>query len=64
MGQPAELVEAMGYAVLDGGKRLRPLLVNGGLGGCTRRASVAGQHGGALRTPQNEAALRAHAPWN
>ena len=26
-GAPAELVEAMRYAVLDGGKRLRPLLV-------------------------------------
>ena len=28
-GAPAELVEAMRYAVLDGGKRLRPLLVMG-----------------------------------
>ena len=26
-GAPAQLVEAMRYAVLDGGKRLRPLLV-------------------------------------
>jgi farnesyl diphosphate synthase len=26
-GAPAELVQAMRYAVLDGGKRLRPLLV-------------------------------------
>ena len=26
-GAPAELMEAMRYAVLDGGKRLRPMLV-------------------------------------
>jgi farnesyl diphosphate synthase len=30
-GAPADLVQAMRYAVLDGGKRLRPLLV---LGAC------------------------------
>jgi len=42
-GAPAELVEAMRYAVLDGGKRLRPLLV---LAACE---AVQGNTGGALR---------------
>jgi farnesyl diphosphate synthase len=32
-GAPAELVQAMRYAVLDGGKRLRPLLVMAASGG-------------------------------
>ena len=42
-GAPAELVEAMRYAVLDGGKRLRPLLV---LAACE---AVQGNTAGALR---------------
>ena len=42
-GAPAELVQAMRYAVLDGGKRLRPLLV---LAACE---SVQGLAGAALR---------------
>ncbi|MBK6385759.1 MAG: polyprenyl synthetase family protein [Rhodoferax sp.] len=42
-GAPAELVEAMRYAVLDGGKRLRPLLV---LAACE---AVQGNEGAALR---------------
>lgn len=42
-GAPAELVEAMRYAVLDGGKRLRPLLV---LAACE---AVQGNAGAALR---------------
>jgi farnesyl diphosphate synthase len=42
-GAPAALVEAMRYAVLDGGKRLRPLLV---LAACE---SVDGNRQGALR---------------
>ena len=41
-GAPAELVEAMRYAVLDGGKRLRPLLV---LAACE---AVQGNEGAAL----------------
>ena len=40
---PAQLGEAMRYAVLDGGKRLRPLLV---LGACE---AVAGNPDAALR---------------
>jgi farnesyl diphosphate synthase len=42
-GAPAALVEAMRYAVLDGGKRLRPLLV---LAGCE---ALGGNRAGALR---------------
>jgi len=42
-GAPAQLVEAMRYAVLDGGKRLRPLLV---LAACE---AVQGNAGAALR---------------
>ena len=42
-GAPAELVQAMRYAVLDGGKRLRPLLV---LAACE---SLQGHTGAALR---------------
>ncbi|MFM2274267.1 MAG: hypothetical protein RL211_139 [Pseudomonadota bacterium] len=42
-GAPAELVQAMRYAVLDGGKRLRPLLV---LAACE---AVQGNADGALR---------------
>ncbi len=47
-GAPAQLVEAMRYAVLDGGKRLRPLLVlaaHEAVGGSTQVAS----HNAALR---------------
>ena len=47
-GAPAQLVEAMRYAVLDGGKRLRPLLVlaaheavaHAGQGGATQEAAL------------------------
>ena len=42
-GAPAQLVQAMRYSVLDGGKRLRPLLV---LAACT---AVGGQMSAALR---------------
>ncbi|MCB2000116.1 MAG: polyprenyl synthetase family protein, partial [Rhodoferax sp.] len=42
-GAPAELVQAMRYAVLDGGKRLRPLLV---MAACE---SLQGHTGAALR---------------
>lgn len=42
-GAPAELVQAMRYAVLDGGKRLRPLLV---MAACE---SLQGHAGAALR---------------
>jgi farnesyl diphosphate synthase len=59
-GAPAELVEAMRYAVLDGGKRLRPLLV------MAAWEAVSGEppepvHSGdeALRASRHEAALRA-----
>lgn len=49
---PAELVEAMRYAVLDGGKRLRPLLV---------KAAFEAVRGAGLpdTDPQRQAALRA-----
>ena len=50
-GAPAELVEAMRYAVLDGGKRLRPLLV---------LAAHEAVRGGGADTPADaETALRA-----
>ena len=50
-GAPAELVEAMRYAVLDGGKRLRPLLV---------LAAHEAVRGGGPDTPADaESALRA-----
>ena len=48
-GAPAELVEAMRYAVLDGGKRLRPLLV------LAAHEAV----GGTQQAPSHHAALRA-----
>ncbi len=51
-GAPAGLGEAMRYAVLDGGKRLRPLLVLA----AQEAASSAAGHGG---QPHAEAALRA-----
>lgn len=53
-GAPAELVEAMRYAVLDGGKRLRPLLVMAAWEAVTpvpADGTIADNHG--------EAALRA-----
>ena len=50
---PAGLGEAMRYAVLDGGKRLRPLLV------LASAEAVAGGLGPAARQALNEAALRA-----
>ena len=50
-GAPAALVEAMRYAVLDGGKRLRPLLV--------LAAWEAVSSGDAAAVAGNEAALRA-----
>ena len=49
-GAPAELVEAMRYAVLDGGKRLRPLLV------LAAHEAVAAGHGNGIGAA---AALRA-----
>lgn len=49
---PAGLGAAMRYAVLDGGKRLRPLLV-------FAAAEAVGAGRGALRTGPDEAALRA-----
>lgn len=58
-GAPAELVEAMRYAVLDGGKRLRPLLVMAAWEAVRGELPMAGQHDTALRPSQNEAALRA-----
>ena len=64
---PARLGEAMRYAVLDGGKRLRPLLVlaayeavQNGVGDMDREvASRAGMGDAALRAGMDEAALRA-----
>ncbi|WP_287877500.1 polyprenyl synthetase family protein [Acidovorax sp.] len=64
---PAGLGEAMRYAVLDGGKRLRPLLVlaayeavQSGAGGAAREAApCAGMDQAALRAGMDQAALRA-----
>ena len=53
-GAPAGLGDAMRYAVLDGGKRLRPLLVL-----AAHEAVGAGQDEAALRAGRDEAALRA-----
>ena len=50
---PAALREAMRYAVLDGGKRLRPLLVLGA------RMAVAGGEQAAMAQALDDAALRA-----
>ncbi len=50
---PAALREAMRYAVLDGGKRLRPLLV------LAARDAVAGADEGTLAAGLDDAALRA-----
>jgi farnesyl diphosphate synthase len=48
-GAPAELVEAMRYAVLDGGKRLRPLLVLAAWEAVSAEAVVAGHQETAVR---------------
>ena len=53
-GAPAALVEAMRYAVLDGGKRLRPLLV---LASCE---AVGGNAAGALRAACATELIRAY----
>ena len=53
-GAPAGLGDAMRYAVLDGGKRLRPLLVL-----AAHEAVGAGQADAARRAGRDEAALRA-----
>ena len=52
-GGPAELVEAMRYAVLDGGKRLRPLLV------LAAHEAVAGLQHTASHSFSGHAAMRA-----
>jgi farnesyl diphosphate synthase len=57
-GAPAGLGEAMRYAVLDGGKRLRPLLVLAAYEAVHNGAGPAGC-GTALRAGMDEAALRA-----
>ena len=51
-GAPAALVEAMRYAVLDGGKRLRPLLV------LAAHEAVVGSQFAASQAPSYRAALR------
>ncbi|MEY4737142.1 MAG: hypothetical protein RL302_1461 [Pseudomonadota bacterium] len=56
-GAPAQLVEAMRYSVLDGGKRLRPLLVMAAFEAVTEAADPTGAPA-ALREG-SEAALRA-----
>jgi farnesyl diphosphate synthase len=56
---PAGLGEAMRYAVLDGGKRLRPLLVLAASEAVGRSASVAQCDEPALCAAHDEAALRA-----
>jgi len=57
-GAPAGLGEAMRYAVLDGGKRLRPLLVLAAFEAVHNGARDAGCEA-ALRAGMDEAALRA-----
>jgi farnesyl diphosphate synthase len=46
---PADLGQAMRYAVLDGGKRLRPLLVLASLQACAPQHNVAWMHEAGLR---------------
>ncbi len=64
-GAPVALAEAMRYAVLDGGKRLRPLLVMAAFEAVTgddhpkQSALRAQTHEAALRAQTHEAALRA-----
>ncbi len=56
---PAGLGDAMRYAVLDGGKRLRPLLVMAACESTAGRAAVsAGERNEAALRERNEAALR------
>jgi farnesyl diphosphate synthase len=55
---PAGLGDAMRYAVLDGGKRLRPLLVMAACESTSGDAAAMREPNAALREP-NEAALRA-----
>ena len=58
-GAPAELVEAMRYAVLDGGKRLRPLLVMAASEAVASDSAAAERQQAALPAMDYEAALRA-----
>ena len=60
-GAPAELVEAMRYAVLDGGKRLRPLLVMAAWEAVSGESSALADPGeqAILRAGLDESALRA-----
>ena len=58
-GAPAELVEAMRYAVLDGGKRLRPLLVMAAWEAVASNSATAERQQAALPAMHYEAALRA-----
>ena len=58
-GAPAELVEAMRYAVLDGGKRLRPLLVLAAWEAVNAETARGGHQDVAWRANPDEAALRA-----
>ena len=58
-GAPAELVEAMRYAVLDGGKRLRPLLVMAAWEAVASDSAAAERQQAALPAMDYEAALRA-----
>jgi farnesyl diphosphate synthase len=58
-GAPAALVEAMRYAVLDGGKRLRPLLVMAAWEAVAGEATDALNLDGPGRAALQEAALRA-----
>ncbi|WP_114973068.1 polyprenyl synthetase family protein [Rhodoferax ferrireducens] len=58
-GAPAELVEAMRYAVLDGGKRLRPLLVLAAWEAVNAETPMGELQDAALRAAPDEAALRA-----
>jgi len=55
-GAPAELVEAMRYAVLDGGKRLRPLLVMAAWEAVRDGETMAERHEAALPATHHEAA--------
>ena len=59
-GAPAGLGDAMRYAVLDGGKRLRPLLVLAAYEGARSGSSDStAPEGGAVQAALDEAALRA-----
>ena len=58
-GAPAELVEAMRYAVLDGGKRLRPLLVMAAWEAVASDSATTERQQASLPATHYEAALRA-----